>query len=70
MAADIVNLRLARKRKKRSEQETTAEQNRISHGRTKSERFLTGALNRLEERKLDRQRLDSPTKSEPDSDRS
>ncbi len=68
MAADVVNLRLARKRKKRSEREATAEQNRISHGRAKMERSLTDALNRLEDRKLDSQRLDTPATTRTDAD--
>lgn len=68
MAAEILNLRLARKRRKRSDQEAAAQQNRIVHGRTKSEKTLTDALNRLEDRRLDQQRLDTAAKSEPDAD--
>ncbi len=45
MAGDVVNLRMARKRKERRERETKAEQNRISFGRTKAERQLTDAEN-------------------------
>jgi hypothetical protein len=36
--AEIVNLRLARKRKAREESERAAEQNRLLHGRTKAEK--------------------------------
>jgi hypothetical protein len=36
--ADIVNLRMARKARKRSEEARMAEQNRASFGRTKGER--------------------------------
>ncbi|WP_077383544.1 DUF4169 family protein [Mesorhizobium prunaredense] len=36
--ADIVNLRQARKRKARAEQERLAEQNRALHGRSKADR--------------------------------
>lgn len=36
--ADIVNLRTARKHRARAEQERTAEQNRVLHGRSKAER--------------------------------
>jgi hypothetical protein len=68
MAADIVNLRLARKRKKRSDQEAAAEQNRVSHGRTKSERSLTDALNRLEDRRLDQKRRERRDETDPVSD--
>ena len=42
MAADIVNLRQFRKQKARSEKEKQAEQNRLSHGRTKTEKNLLG----------------------------
>ncbi|UJW74097.1 DUF4169 family protein [Rhizobium sp. SL42] len=45
MAADIVNLRQFRKAKARTEKEATAEQNRISFGRTKAEKSLTRSLN-------------------------
>ena len=45
---EIVNLRLARKRKLRSERETAAEQNRASHGRTKSERLVEDAIRQRE----------------------
>ncbi|CAH0341244.1 DUF4169 family protein [Rhizobium sp. CECT 9324] len=45
MAADIVNLRQFRKAKARTEKEATAEQNRISFGRTKAEKSLTHRLN-------------------------
>ena len=38
--AEIINLRQARKQKARVEAEKTAEQNRISFGRTKAERTL------------------------------
>ncbi len=45
MSGDVVNLRQFRKVKARSEKEKQAEQNRISFGRTKSEKSLTKALN-------------------------
>ena len=45
MAGDVVNLRMARKRKARQDREAKAEQNRISFGRTKSERDRTDAEN-------------------------
>ncbi|TDH34216.1 DUF4169 family protein [Pseudohoeflea suaedae] len=45
MAGDVVNLRMARKRKDRKDRETKAEQNRISFGRTKAERQHTSAEN-------------------------
>lgn len=45
MAGNVVNLRMARKRKTRKDRETKAEQNRISFGRSKSERERTDAEN-------------------------
>jgi hypothetical protein len=63
MAAEIVNLRMARKQKARQEKEKTAEQNRISFGRTKAEKELTTARNTLERKRLDegrRETDDSP----------
>lgn len=45
MADNVVNLRLARKQKKRVDKDKFAEQNRISFGRTKDEKTLTNRLN-------------------------
>ena len=58
MSAEIVNLRLARKAKARSEKERQAEQNRITFGRTKQEKTLTTALNAKAEKKLDQGRIE------------
>ncbi|MCZ7857024.1 MULTISPECIES: DUF4169 family protein [Agrobacterium] len=58
MTADIVNLRQFRKQKARSEKEKQAEQNRLSFGRTKTEKNLTSALNEKAERALDQGRLE------------
>lgn len=60
MAADIINLRQARKAKARVEKEKTAEQNRLTFGRTKAEKQLTKALNEKAERRLDQGKLDRP----------
>lgn len=60
MAADIINLRQARKAKARVEKEKTAEQNRLTFGRTKAEKQLTKALNDKAERRLDQGKLDRP----------
>ena len=49
---DIVNLRRARKDRKRQEAGKDAEANRLSFGRTKSERKLTNAQNALSERRI------------------
>ncbi|AHF84794.1 hypothetical protein RLEG3_24590 [Rhizobium leguminosarum bv. trifolii WSM1689] len=45
MSAEIINLRQFRKKQARSEKEKQAEQNRISFGRTKTEKQLTRSLN-------------------------
>ena len=58
MAADIVNLRQFRKQAERAEKQKTAEQNRISHGRTKAEKQLTRTLNEKATRTLDQGRLE------------
>jgi hypothetical protein len=60
MAADVVNLRQFRKAKARSERESLAEQNRISHGRTKAEKSLTLAQNEKATRLHDQGRLEKP----------
>lgn len=53
MSGDIVNLRQARKRRKRAEDESRAAQNRITFGRTKSEKQATSALNMLAEKRFE-----------------
>ncbi|MDQ1186426.1 DUF4169 family protein [Agrobacterium larrymoorei] len=58
MTGDVINLRQFRKQKARSEKEKQAEQNRLSFGRTKSEKSLTTALNEKAERQLDQSKLD------------
>lgn len=58
MSAEIVNLRQFRKQQARSEKEKQAEQNRISHGRTKAEKQLTRARNEKAEKALDQGRID------------
>ena len=59
MSAEIVNLRQFRKKQARSEKEKQAEQNRISHGRTKAEKQLTKALNEKAEQALDQGRIEN-----------
>ncbi|MEJ8311448.1 DUF4169 family protein [Agrobacterium larrymoorei] len=58
MTGDVVNLRQFRKQKARSDKDKQAEQNRLSFGRTKSEKSLTAALNDKAKRRLDQGRLD------------
>jgi len=58
MTGDVVNLRQFRKQKARSDKDKQAEQNRLSFGRTKSEKSLTAALNDKAKRQLDQGKLD------------
>ncbi|MDO9418794.1 DUF4169 family protein [Pararhizobium sp.] len=58
MAGDVINLRQVRKQKARVEKDTAAEQNRISFGRTKSEKSLTAARNDKAAKALDQGRID------------
>ena len=62
---DVVNLRMARKRKARGEREAQAEQNRITHGVSRAERALTGNTRSLEAARLSGHRRDKPETSEP-----
>ena len=55
--ADIVNLRTARKRKKRAENELQAQHNRIKYGRTKHEKTLSKKQGTIEKIKLDGHKL-------------
>jgi hypothetical protein len=65
LAADIVNLRQFRKRAERNEKEKQAEQNRLSHGRTKAEKSLTKALNTKAARTLDQGKLERDGATRP-----
>ncbi|MGO4386869.1 DUF4169 family protein [Microvirga sp. 2YAF29] len=56
--AEIINLRQARKNKTRADKEARADQNRISFGRTKTEKELTKAERELEQRRLDSHKRD------------
>ncbi len=69
MTGDVVNLRQFRKQKSRANDEKTAEQNRISYGRTKVEKALTKALNETSERRLDQGRRETaPSTGRRDED--
>lgn len=57
--AEIINLRRARKQRKRSEADRQAEQNRISFGRSKAERGLADAEKALASRRLEGHRLNA-----------
>ncbi|WP_340159921.1 DUF4169 family protein [uncultured Hoeflea sp.] len=56
MSGDVVNLRMARKRRDRTAKEAQAERNRFEHGRSKAERELARARNEKAERHLDASR--------------
>lgn len=58
MADNVVNLRLARKQKKRVDKEKVAEQNRISFGRTKDEKSLTNRINEKAASDLDQKKIE------------
>jgi hypothetical protein len=51
--SDIVNLRLARKRKRRAEKESVAAANRLRHGRSAAEQQESLLARRLDEKRLD-----------------
>lgn len=54
---DILNLRTARKRAARRQADQTAEQKRLVHGRSKSERKLTAAREDRAQHTLDQHRI-------------
>ncbi|MCY6379966.1 DUF4169 family protein [Hoeflea prorocentri] len=62
MTADLVNLRQFKKRKARAQKQKTAEQNRISYGRTKAEKELTGKLNEQRNSQHAQKRIDNRDK--------
>lgn len=61
---EVVNLRLARKRKARAEHEVEAAANRALHGRSKSEKAAEKTARRRSEALLDGHRLDKPDEDE------
>ncbi len=64
MAAEIVNLRLERKRKARAETRTKADANATRHGQTKAERTLRAAREDLAARRLDGHRREDADERE------
>jgi hypothetical protein len=60
---DVINLRQVRKNKERAEKAKSADQNRITFGRTKAEKDLTRARNDKAEKTLDQGKLDGPDKT-------
>ena len=60
--AEIVNLRLARKKKARADKESRASENRIAFGRSKAERDASKAENEIAQRRLALHRRDDESK--------
>ena len=56
--AEIVNLRLARKKKARTDKEVRAAQNRVTFGRSKAERDAVEAESEIARRRLDQHKRD------------
>ncbi|MEQ9491869.1 MAG: DUF4169 family protein [Alphaproteobacteria bacterium] len=56
--ADLINLRKARKKKARAEKSAKASENRLQHGRTKSDKQKTATINLSAIKRLDGKRLD------------
>lgn len=66
MCADIINLRHVKKLRARMEKEQQAEQNRLTFGRSKSEKTRTQSRNAQEQARLDgHKRTPSPFDPEP-----
>lgn len=66
MSGDVVNLRQFKKAKARVEKEKAADQNRLTFGRTKTEKNLTAALNEKARKHLDQSRLESSSSDNSD----
>ena len=58
--AELVNLRQARKRKRRDDKRREAAANRVLHGRTAAERARSRLEQELGEKRLDEHRRDLP----------
>ncbi|MEQ1942995.1 DUF4169 family protein [Mesorhizobium sp. VNQ89] len=63
--SNVVNLRLARKRKERAEKEAVAAENRTLHGRSKAERQLDLARKNKAEAFIEAHRLDQTDLNKP-----
>ena len=66
--ADIVNLRAARKRKKRTDTEQAAAENRARFGRTRDARIAERLSTELETRRHDAHQIASRVPDAPDGD--
>ena len=68
MSADILNLRLARKRRDRAVKEEQAALNRTAFGRSKAEREHRRLLAEKDDRHLESHRLERPSGTGPADD--
>jgi Domain of unknown function (DUF4169) len=68
VSAEVVNLRLARKRRERSAKEEEAAQNRLLHGETKAARTYKRLTAEKAKRDLDARKLDASRELSPTTD--
>lgn len=66
MSAEIINLRMARKQKKRQAEDKTSETNRRLHGRSKAEREAARRRREDLQTHVDGHRLETPDTSGDD----
>ncbi len=59
--AEIINLNKYRKEKKKADKKRQADENRLAHGRTKSEKKTTEKKKKKSEERLDGKKLDGAT---------
>ena len=62
---DVINLRAARKARKRVADQRLAETNRVKHGRTKAEKHLSEATRRKLDTTVDSARREHPDQPQP-----
>ena len=67
MSGDVINLRLARKRRAREEAEAAAAANRTRYGRSKQEKLLTGALRTIDEKRIEGSRREPHRRDDRDA---
>jgi hypothetical protein len=65
--AEIVNLRRARKEKRRAEKEAEADNNRRASGRSKAEKGVTAQLRTLDSARLEGHRLGGKRDDDPEA---
>ena len=65
---EIVNLRLARKRKRRADKESTADENRIQHGRSAAEKAQASDQRALLSNRLEAHRRDPARNADADDE--